>query len=131
MTHRRISILFVFALVAATAIVSASALARGGGDRRVVKNGTCSGNSTSKLKAKADDGRIEVEFEVDQNRSGVRWRVRLRHDGDLFAKTSRRTHGRSGSFSIERRVRNRAGSDRITAFARRASGETCRASLRF
>jgi hypothetical protein len=34
------------------------------GDVRV--QGTCSGSSTSKLKLSEEDGRIEVEFEVDQ-----------------------------------------------------------------
>ena len=33
--------------------------------------GSCSGGSTAKLKVKHDDGRLETEFEVDQNRNGV------------------------------------------------------------
>ena len=132
MTKRNISLLIALALMSVLAIASATADARGGGnDRRVAVNGKCSGSSTSKLKAKADDGRIETEFEVDQNKAGVRWRVRLRQNGDLVVKTRRRTRGRSGSFSVERRLHNRKGRDRITAFAKRPSGETCRATLRF
>ena len=61
----------------------------------------------------------------------VRWKVRLRDNGDLVAKTSRKTRVRSGSFTLERKIRNRQGRDHITAFAKRPSGETCRASLRF
>ena len=33
---------------------------------------------TAKLKLSAENGRIEVEFEVDQNRNGVPWTVVLR-----------------------------------------------------
>jgi hypothetical protein len=42
--------------------------------------GSCTGGARAKLKAEHDDGRLEVEFEVDQNRTGVRWKVRVRRD---------------------------------------------------
>jgi hypothetical protein len=107
----------------------AVARATGDGDRgRVLRSGRCSGPSTWKLKAKPDDGRLEVEFEVDRNRAGVRFAVVMRRNGVVFVRTTRVTAGRSGSFSIERRTGNRAGVDRITAVATRR-GETCRASL--
>jgi hypothetical protein len=97
-------------------------------DDRVIRRGSCSGRSNWKLKAKHDDGRIEVELEVDQNRNGVPWRVRIRQNGALVVNTTRRTRAPSGSFSLERRLRDRAGSDRFVARATRR-GETCRASL--
>ena len=63
-----------------TTIVSATALAllalgspAFAKDGDVLVRGTCTANSTSKLKLSAEDGRIEVEFEVDQNRNGVPW----------------------------------------------------------
>jgi hypothetical protein len=117
------------AAVLAAGVTSASA--RGGNDDRKIVPGSCSDGSTSKLKAKSDDGRIEAEFEVDQNRTGVRWRVRMRHDGDVVARTRRTTTAPSGSFSIERRLPNHAGADRISARAVSPSGEVCRASLSF
>jgi hypothetical protein len=101
----------------------------GGGDRGVRVAGTCTGGSTAKLKAKHDDGRIEVEFEVDQNRNGVTWGVRVRRDGVLVIRRSATTRGPSGSFSIEKKVANPAGSDRIAARATSPSGEVCTASL--
>ena len=100
------------------------------GDGRVIKRGDCSGASNWKLKAKPDDGRLEVEFEVDQNRNDVRWNVRIRRNGKSVASGVRRTKAPSGSFEFERKIANPAGTDRISAVARRASGETCRASLR-
>jgi len=101
----------------------------GGGSRGTRVAGTCTDGSTAKLKAKPDDGRLEVEFEVDQNRNGVTWAVRVRRDGTLVIRRNATTHGPSGSFSIEKKIANPAGSDHITARATSPSGEVCTASL--
>ena len=50
--------------------VVAPAVASDGGGGDVRTSGSCSGRAHWKLKAKPDDGRIEVEGEVDSNRSG-------------------------------------------------------------
>jgi hypothetical protein len=96
------------------------------GEQRVA--GSCTGGATAKLKVKFDDGRIETEFEVDQNRTGVTWKVRVRRNGKLVIKTRATTTGRSGSFSVERKIGNPAGTDQIRARATSPSGEVCRAS---
>ena len=94
--------------------------------------GTCSKGSAWKLKAKADNGRIETELEVDSNRVGQAWSVRLSDNGVLVWSGTRTTVAPSGSFSTARLVTNRAGTDRITATARTAStGETCSAVVVF
>jgi hypothetical protein len=100
-------------------------------DRGVVTAaGTCDKASSAKLKLHADDGRIEVEFEVDQNRVGVKWAVVIRHRGSIALRTTKITRAPSGSFEARAFVGNGAGADAITATATR-SGETCtaRASL--
>ena len=96
---------------------------------RCILSSTCTGNATSKLKAKLDDGRIETEFEVDQNRNGVTWKVRFRLNGERVVKTRATTHAPSGSFSVERRLDNPAGSDDVVARAISPSGQVCKASL--
>ncbi len=62
----------VTSIVALTALallaLGAPAFARNGD---VLVRGTCTGSSTSKLKLSAENGRIEAQFEVDQNRNGV------------------------------------------------------------
>ena len=97
-------------------------------NRRQV-TGTCTGRSSAKLKVKPDDGRLETEFEVDQNRNGVRWRVTLRRNGAIAVTTRATTRAPSGSFSVERRLANRAGSDTISARATSPSGEVCTARV--
>ena len=116
-------------LVAGAALVAIPATFAKDGD--VLVQGTCTGPSSSKLKLSEEDGRIEVEFEVDQNRNGIRWTVTLRRPTALLVRTTRVTRGPSGSFELRRVVGNRAGPDRINARAMRASGEVCRASATF
>jgi hypothetical protein len=115
--------------VAALALVSVPATAAKDGD--VLVRGTCTGATTSKLKLSEEDGRIEVEFEVDQNRNGVRWTVVLRRPTTVLVRTTRITRGPSGSFELRRVVGDRGGPDRIIARATRSSGEICRAAATF
>jgi hypothetical protein len=94
-----------------------------------IKTGKCSNGASWKLKAKHDDGRIDVEFEVDQNVNGRRWNVVLRRDGVVVFRGARITRPPSGSFEVDRRIADPAGANRIVATARAAAGGTCRAAL--
>ena len=99
-------------------------------DGDVLRRGTCSGPSTSKIKLSEEDGRIEVEFEVDQNRNGVRWNVDLFQNGRRIARMTRITRGPSGSFEARKVAPNTAGRDAFRARASRSS-ETCTARASF
>ena len=95
-------------------------------DREVVRHGSCSGSTDWKIKAKPDDGRLEVESEIDSNRAGQTWRWALRHDGQVAATGRSRTAGRSGSFEVERKTANSAGKDSFKFRAvNTAGGEVC------
>ncbi len=108
-----------------------AATASGGDDHAQRVSGSCSATTDWRLKAKQDDGRLEVELEIDSNRSGQRWNVSMSDNGHRFLAGSRVTGGRSGSFEIERKIVDRPGADRIRAVARNVrSGERCTASLR-
>ena len=117
------------ALLAALALVSAPAGAAKDGD--VLVRGSCTKSSTSKLKLSEEDGGIEVEFEVDQNRTGVRWNVALRRPTRVLFRTTRVTRGPSGSFELRRVVEDLGGPDRIIAQGTSPSGEVCRAAATF
>lgn len=108
--------------LAATPVASAK-----DGDVRAV--GSCTKSTTSKIKLSEENGRIEVEFEVDQNRNGVTWKVTLRRHGSRAVTTNATTTAPSGSFSVERRLPNGGGSDKITARATSPSGEVCTATV--
>ena len=98
----------------------------------MIRTGVCSGAAHWKLKLSPDDGRIEVEFQVDTNRVGTAWRVRIRHNGVLIFVGKRVTKAPSGAFTVRRLTHNRAGTDSFRAGARAVvSGQTCvgRASM--
>ena len=57
-------------------LVAGSALPSLAGNNDVIRQGACGGVSDWKLKLSPENGRIEVEYEVDQNRTGDAWRVR-------------------------------------------------------
>ena len=121
----RIRAIVATALMGAMLVVGVAApvLAK---DGDVIRQGACGGRSDWKLKLSEQDGRIEVEYEIDQNRVGDTWRVRIRHDGDLVFAGTRTTKGPSGSFEVRILQRNRAGDD---VFRGRAvnlrTGEVC------
>lgn len=121
-------------LIATTtfAVLGAAPAHAGDDDREVIRHGSCSGSTDWKMKAKADDGRIEVESEIDSNRTGQVWHWTLRHDGNVAADGRSTTRGRSGSFEVERKTRNAAGTDAFRFRAvNRATGEVCVARVRF
>jgi hypothetical protein len=107
----------LIALLGAALITAAIAMPVMARDGDVIRSGACSANSDWKLKAGHRDGRIEVEFEVDQNRVGRQWRVRLTDYGSVFFRGIRTTRAPSGSFTVHDTTRNRAGTDRIVGRA--------------
>src|SRR3954468_6324622 len=96
-------ILTLTAVVVVAALAPTTALAKHGGGDDVSARGSCTKSSSSKLKLSGDDGRIETEFEVDQNRNGVRWRVTLTRNGKRVVSTRATTRAPSGSFEIRPR----------------------------
>ena len=114
--------------VTATMLAAAPASAN---DDDVIRRGSCSGATHWKVKAGPDDGRIEVEGEVDSNRNGQHWRWRLVHNGSVSARGTRVTTAPSGSFEVRRLLVNVAGQDTIVFRARNVrSGEICRGTVR-
>ena len=115
-------------LVAGAILAVPSTAAAAGND--IIRTGSCSGTADWKLKAGPDNGRLEVEFQVDSNRAGQVWRVRILDNGVLRYDALRTTQAPSGSFSVTRRIPNMAGTDHILARARNVrSGQLCIAKL--
>lgn len=115
----------VAGLVTAGSFALAPAVSARDGD--IIRRGDCGAASDWKLKLSPENGRIEVEFEVDQNRVGDEWRVTLRKDGVRFFLGWRTTQGPSGSFEVRRVTDNGRGDEQIVARARNLrTDEVCR-----
>jgi hypothetical protein len=122
------------ATVALVGLVVPPALASqgGGGGDDVVRRGSCARTTDWKVKVGPEDGRLEVEGEIDSNRAGQTWRWVLFHDGSTSAAGTRQTAGRSGSFEVRRVVVDRRGTDTLTFRARNTrSGELCVGTVHF
>lgn len=120
------------ALAAALALSVAGAVPAAAKDGDVIKRGACSGSSDWKLKLSPEDGRTEVEYEVDSNVVGQTWHVRILQDGDKIFGGSRVTKAPSGSFTVRVLAANPAGTDSFKGRATNpATGEVCvgRASI--
>lgn len=118
-TSAAVALIALAALSGPTAVLAS--------DADIIRQGNCSGASDWKLKLSPENGRIEVEFEVDQNRNGVTWNIRLKRNGNTFFQGQRTTQAPSGSFELRRVTNNGAGSDFFVARAvNPATGEVCR-----
>jgi hypothetical protein len=122
----KLTFIAIASLAALLLALAPAALARGGpGGKGIVTQGKCTGSSVWKLKAKADNGRIEAEFEVDQNRIGKRWRVSLVRGGSSVFSGIRTTVAPSGSFTVHRLLAGPGAHIVATAKALQG-GESCR-----
>jgi len=121
----RVTALMTSVLVAATLVAAPMTVAAKDGD--VIRRGSCTARSDFKLKLSPENGRIEVEFEVDQNRNGKTWNVKMKRNGNVFWRGQRTTRPPSGSFEVRKLTRNGRGPDKIVVRARNPrSGEVCR-----
>jgi hypothetical protein len=114
--------------LALLAFVCSQALAK---DGDIEVGGSCTGASSAKLKLSEEDGGIEVEFEVDQNRAGVRWDATLKRNGAPVVSARPKTRGPSGSFELRRVLVDGPAAEVINAKAVSPSGEICRARATF
>ncbi|GAB2449272.1 hypothetical protein GCM10027062_33170 [Nocardioides hungaricus] len=123
--------LTALALLAAPTIALASAVPAQADDDDRTRTGSCSGTTDWKIKADPNDGRMEVEAEIDSFRSGQTWRWTLKRDGNVVDTGRSTTRGPSGSFDVDRRTPDPAGRDTFTFRAvNPGTGEVCLARVR-
>jgi hypothetical protein len=120
------------ALLAASGLGLGVAVPADAGGREVLRRGSCSGSTDWRLKAKEEDGRIEVEAEIDSNHNGQTWHWKLLHNGSVTARGTKTTRAPSGSFEVRRVVVDLGGADHLKLRARKgASGETCSGAVTY
>lgn len=110
-----------------TSLIPFSAQAK---DGDVIRRVSCSRTAEIKLKASPENGRIEVEAEIDEAVPGQQWAVVLkRNTATIFRGT--RTVNRLGNIEIRTLTSNGPGVETISASARNlTTRETCNVSIR-
>ena len=117
--------------ILAGAVLVAAPMGTAAKDGDIIRTGDCSASTDWKLKLSPENGRMEVEFEVDQNRDGQTWNVKLKRNGSSFWSGQRTTQPPSGSFELRRVVSGSSG-DRFAGIATNPrTGEVCRATATY
>jgi len=117
MARKSLAVIGIAGTLAAGIAAAAPASAKGG--TAVTKSGTCSSASVAwKLKAKPNNGLIEVEYQVDSNVVGQTWSWTLADNGVKVASGNATTVAPSGSFTVRRNIANKAGADKIVGSAK-------------
>ncbi|UMG91080.1 hypothetical protein [Nocardioides sp. TF02-7] len=73
------------------------------------------------FKVEKDDGRFEVEVDIDDARPGSKYRIVLRHDGKRFFNGVRKAD-RDGDIEIERNRKNTKGKDVFKVVVKKVGG---------
>jgi hypothetical protein len=121
---------FSIALIGTAMVAFPATVAAKDGD--IVRTGNCTGATDWKLKLSPENGRIEVEGEIDSNVNGQTWSVKLKRNGNVFFTGTRTTQAPSGSFEVRRVTANGAGTDSFVLKAtNQSTGETCRGTATF
>jgi len=94
-------------------------------DDDVIARRDCSRASDVKLRARIDDGRVKVEYEVDSGVVGQTWNIKLTQDGVTKFNGSRVTNA-GGEAVVKLSKVNGADTDTYRATAANPkTGETC------
>jgi hypothetical protein len=133
-THRRIR-LAVGTALALTALTGTAAVltpAAGAAPASGLTYGHCTkGHVVSMQLQHGDPGRIEAGFEVDHAKVGSLWRVAVAHNGVRYYSGIQKALAPDGTFSVDRILLDRAGTDTVTGYAHNvASGEVCTVTAR-
>ncbi|NHC21647.1 hypothetical protein G6553_00480 [Nocardioides sp. IC4_145] len=68
-----------------------------------------------------DDGRFEIDVDIDDARPGSKWRVVLRHDGKRFHNKVHRADS-DGDIDIDKRRRDTKGADVFKVTVKKVGG---------
>lgn len=75
-----------------------------------------------------DDGRFEIDVDVDDAKPGSKWRIVLRHNGKVFHKRVH-TADSDGDIDVDRERRDTRGRDTFKLTIKRIGGPAARSSV--
>jgi hypothetical protein len=108
-------------LAVISACVLVPAFAHDNHDHSIIRQSACGGGVKSKLAADDENGRIEVEYEIDDARPGDIWLIVIRKNGAVILRTRKRVNA-AGDAAVRVLTTNGSGNERIAAGATRVGG---------
>jgi hypothetical protein len=99
------------ATAATASLLALPAVALSASPAAAVQNQKSCAGANVKLEAERDDGRHEVQVDIDNGQRGERWRVKLFQNGDRFVNVVRTVGGDDRDIDLDRDRRNTAGAD--------------------
>ncbi|MDN4162976.1 hypothetical protein [Nocardioides abyssi] len=81
------------------------------------------------FKVEKDDGRFEVDVDIDDAKQGSKWRVVLRHDGKVFHNKVHRADG-EGDVDIDKRRGDTKGADTFKVTVKKVGGKSKSRTIR-
>ena len=99
------------ATAATASLLALPAVALSASPAAAVQNQKSCAGANVKLEAERDDGRHEVQVDIDNGQRGERWRVKLFQNGDRFVNVVRTVGGDDRDIDLDRDRRNTAGTD--------------------
>lgn len=76
-----------------------------------------------------DDGRFEVDVDVDDARPGTKYRLVLRHDGKVFHNKVHRASGDGDVADLDKKRPNTAGKDVFKLKVKKIGGGSCTSTI--
>lgn len=120
----------VATLAAAAVVAGPVAVLTAGSASAAEREGRCDG-AEHQLEVEREDGRFEVDADIDDAAPGSRWKVVLKHDGRTYVSTTR-TADRDGDVSVDRNRANTAGADTFTMTVNKVgTSGSCTHTIRF
>jgi hypothetical protein len=109
-------------------VAAAEASHGDGGDLEVRIRGKCSAGSVWRLRARAEDGKIEIEFRVEPRRRTGLWQIIVLHERRIALRRTLRAPSGGGSVELRTTVADWWGTDDLVIRATGPRNETCRAA---
>lgn len=108
------------ATIGATALL-ASPLALGAAPAHAADREFRVGGAEVDFDVEKDDGRFEIEVDLDDAKKGSKWRITLRHNGKVFHKKVHRADS-DGDIEIDKKRRDTRGKDRFKLTVKKIGG---------
>jgi hypothetical protein len=115
-------------LVLMLCVAAADARASDGGGGEVRAAGHCGRGTSSSLRLRPAEERIEVRFRLRQAQGHGSWRITIVHENRVTARASRKTTRSDDSFEVRRTLTDLPGSDTVVVHAWGPRGLGCRAT---